>query len=604
MILTDQKTILLVEDNAVIALQEKRELEKFGYAVKHVLNGETAIETILNNTFHFDLILMDIDLGSGIDGTEAAEIILKIKDIPVVFLSSHTDPELVEKTEKITSYGYVVKNSGPVVLDASIKMAFKLYEAKRELLKSKEKAEESQSYINALLLSIDDTIVARNDKNEIEFFNDSFRDITLKLFHREAHKGLNTLELLPLENKKYWQNVLQNILKGEKHSEEFEWKYSDTHVRYYEIFLFPVSLGNKIIGSLEITRDITSRKIAEFELIAAKEKAEVNESRLIEAQTATKVGSWQTDLSNLKVIWSEETYHIFELNSQTFQASHQAFLDFVHPEDRVQVDEAFKNSFSTEDYNYIDHRVITSSGKIKHVEERWRIVKDMENKPILAVGTCQDISERKQAEEQIKRQLSEKRTLLKEVHHRIKNNIASIESLLSLQAQTIENEEAKKILQESITRIQSTRILYEKLLINKDFVEISIKNYVDSLIDSLVSVFPESKNIEIHKNIDDFNLNSKKVLPIGIIINELVTNIFKYAFEANFQGKISIDLKRLENLAILIIRDNGVGLDERTKANQSPGFGLTLVKMLAEQLNGSYVIENDLGTKNVLKFPI
>lgn len=471
MILTNQKTILLVEDNAIIALLEKRELEKIGYAVKHVLNGESAVETVLGSTDNFDLILMDIDLGAGIDGTEAAERILKAKDIPVVFLSSRTDPELVEKTEKITSYGYVVKNSGMVVLDASIKMAFKLYDAKMEIIKSKE-------------------------------------------------------------------------------------------------------------------------------------KAELNESRLIEAQTATKVGSWQTDLFNLKVIWSEETFHIFELNSKSFQASHQAFLDFVHPEDRVKVDEAFKNSFSTDNYNYIDHRVITASGKIKYVEERWRIVKDLENKPILAVGTCQDISDRKNAEEEIRRQLSEKETLLKEVHHRIKNNIASIESLLSMQAQMIENEEAKRILQESITRIQSTRILYEKLLINKDFEEISIKNYVESLIDSLVSVFPESKNIEMQTEIDDFNLKSKKVLPIGIIINELVTNIFKYAFEVNFHGKVLIDLKKNKNQAILTIKDNGIGLFERGQANQSPGFGLTLVKMLAEQLNGSFQIDNDHGTRNVLKFPI
>jgi PAS domain S-box-containing protein len=124
-----QKTILLVEDEALIAMNEAAILKKQGYGVITAYNAQKAIETAREKAV--DLILMDIDLGVGkMDGTEAAEIILKEKDIPVVFLSSHTEPEVVEKTEGITSYGYIVKNSGETVLLASIKMAFRLFEAK------------------------------------------------------------------------------------------------------------------------------------------------------------------------------------------------------------------------------------------------------------------------------------------------------------------------------------------------------------------------------------------------------------------------------------------------------------------------------------------
>jgi PAS domain S-box-containing protein len=135
----NSKSILLVEDEVLIAVTEKMELEKYGYIVQHVTTGEKAVETIIDNAFPADVILMDIDLGSGIDGTQAAEQILNYKDIPIVFLSSHTEPEVVEKTEKITSYGYVVKNSGIVVLDASIKMALKLFDAnlKKRLINEK-----------------------------------------------------------------------------------------------------------------------------------------------------------------------------------------------------------------------------------------------------------------------------------------------------------------------------------------------------------------------------------------------------------------------------------------------------------------------------------
>jgi PAS domain S-box-containing protein len=124
-----KKRLLLVEDEAILAMAERQELEQIGYSVHHVTSGEKAVESALGLTSEYDLILMDINLGPGIDGTQAAEQILNKKDIPVVFLSSHTEPEVVEKTEKITSYGYVVKNSGITVLDASIKMAFKLHDA-------------------------------------------------------------------------------------------------------------------------------------------------------------------------------------------------------------------------------------------------------------------------------------------------------------------------------------------------------------------------------------------------------------------------------------------------------------------------------------------
>jgi DNA-binding NarL/FixJ family response regulator len=131
-----QKTLLLVEDEALIGLEETRLLKQAGYRVLHVLSGEEAIEAVRNPENPVDLVLMDIDLGEGIDGTEAASAILELRDIPVVFLSSHTEKEYTDKTEKITSYGYIVKNSGETVLLASIKMAFKLFEANTALLES------------------------------------------------------------------------------------------------------------------------------------------------------------------------------------------------------------------------------------------------------------------------------------------------------------------------------------------------------------------------------------------------------------------------------------------------------------------------------------
>lgn len=126
-----------------------------------------------------------------------------------------------------------------------------------------------------------------------------------------------------------------------------------------------------------------------------------SESRLLEAQLAAKVGSWETDLSDLTVYWSDETFSIFELNKNTFKPTHNSFLDIVHPEDREKVDEAFKSSFSSSNYNTIQHRIITSNGNIKFVEERWKVSFDMNNQPVRVFGTCQDITETIHYEERL-----------------------------------------------------------------------------------------------------------------------------------------------------------------------------------------------------------
>jgi len=144
----DQKTILLVEDDAIIALSEMKQLKDYGYSVIVAHNGEIAVEKVKTNPESIDLVLMDIDLGSGIDGTQAAGEILRDNDIPILFLSSHTEPEIVNRTENLTSYGYVVKSAGITVLDASIKMAFKLYDARKKLIIHNKKIEIQKVELN------------------------------------------------------------------------------------------------------------------------------------------------------------------------------------------------------------------------------------------------------------------------------------------------------------------------------------------------------------------------------------------------------------------------------------------------------------------------
>ena len=215
-----------------------------------------------------------------------------------------------------------------------------------------------------------------------------------------------------------------------------------------------------------------------------------------------------------------------------------------------------------------------------------------------------EIEERMQAEDETKRQLAEKEILLQEVHHRIKNNIASIGGLLSLHVESTANPEAVAVLQEAIGRVNSMRILYEKLLLTEGHEAVAVRNYIDSLVDSVVSLFPYKAKVTLDKQIADFRLDAKRLLPLGIIVNELLTNIMKYAFVTMDAGLITISLANAAGHVTLSIQDNGQGLPAGFDIDDVKGFGLMLVKMLSRQLEGSFSIENQTGTSCIIEFDI
>ena len=221
-----------------------------------------------------------------------------------------------------------------------------------------------------------------------------------------------------------------------------------------------------------------------------------------------------------------------------------------------------------------------------------------------AVINFVDITDRRAAEQETKKQLADKEVLLQEIHHRIRNNIASIEGLLSTQAQSVTNPEALSILQDAIARVNSMSVLYDNLLIRDEYEMTSVKHYVERLIDSVVAVFPADKRITIKKQITDFPLDPARLFPVGIIINELLTNTMKYAFAGRESGLITISFRKVNDHAILTVHDNGNGLPEHYDIGTSKGFGHTLVSMLSEQLGGRFSIDSDEGTSSILEFDL
>ncbi len=232
-------------------------------------------------------------------------------------------------------------------------------------------------------------------------------------------------------------------------------------------------------------------------------------------------------------------------------------------------------------------------------------ISDTTNNNIIGVQILsQDITERKRAEEKIKSLLSEKEIILREVNHRIKNNMNVIHGLLMLQSYAMKDPLSISALEDSAMRVQSMMILYDKLYRSPDVQNISVLDYIPSLADQIVSNFPNSNTVKIEKKIDDFILDAKRLQTIGIIINELLTNVMKYAFAGRKNGLIELGVLLKGKSVSITVEDNGIGMPVSVDLENSTGFGLKLVWMLSKELYGKIRIERKKGTKIILEFDI
>lgn len=215
----------------------------------------------------------------------------------------------------------------------------------------------------------------------------------------------------------------------------------------------------------------------------------------------------------------------------------------------------------------------------------------------------QEIIERKRVEKRIKKSLAEKQVLLGEIHHRVKNNMQVISSLLRLQGRTIKNEKYLELLRDSQNRIELMALVHEKLYRSEDMTHIDSKEYIKDLITGVfLSHGAGIGKITTNINIKGISLELKLAMPIGLIINELVSNSLKYAFPENKKGKISVSLHTNKNEIELIICDNGIGFPQEIDFKNIKTLGLQLVTTLVEkQLDGKIELDRSSGAKWTIK---
>jgi len=968
-----RKTILLVEDEAVIALAGASNLKGLGYHVITASSGEKAIDAARENP-GIDLVLMDIDLGRGMDGTEAARAILGERDLPVVFLSSHTEPEIVSRTESVTSYGYVVKNSGLTVLDSSIKMAFKLFKAHanlklsemkyqsvvqsqremicrflpdttlvfvnesycrtfggtpeqligrkfldfippgdreevmrhlaglivggqvteyehrvnlpdgstgwqswtdypiidgsgsvrelqsvgRDITREKE-AQERLRFQAQILDQIRDWITVTDLQGKIIYVNDAQCRILgfpreklvgqhISVFGDDPGAGATQEEILnrTLEDG-YWSGEVVNyrangtrillesrtnvvrddrgapialcgvstnitgrgseqarieetyralraseerlrivieaslnaiiaadehgrivlfngaaerlfmysveevlnmpvkmLLReemGESHQEsflgymqkgaaqcghigrrsEYPFRRSDGSEFYAEVAM----AGGRGQGQRLVVvalHDVTERRSAEAavrrnmeiflkvfmsspmvmtissvdqgrfievndsflaafgyrrEEVIGKTSAELNlyadyanrdalMSRLVRSGSLrnadidfmTKTGEVRNgmvsaefiDLSGTSYLLiamndvterrhaedalraSEEKYRrLFDSMNDAFisvdmegrireynrtiremlgysgeELGRMTYVDLTperwHREERAIVEEQILKNGYSEIYEKEYRR---KDGTVFPVELRAFLLRDRSGKPEGMWSIVRDISRRKRYERELESAASEKGVLLGEIQHRVKNSFAMVASLIHLESDRVNSQEARSTLMDLHARVKSLSDLYAMLFRSGDSARVLLDEYCGQVIDSLGQMFlAGAKKVMVEKKLDRVQCDVKSATSVGLILNELLTNAFKYAFPAGKTGSVEVRLEARGDRFVLTVSDDGIGPPPDFDPERSAGFGFTIIRLLSRQLDASLCFERNSRTVFWLSVPV
>jgi len=722
-----KKTILLVEVEAPAASGLRPSLEKCGYEVVTAGSGEEAIKAAGGNA-SVDLILMDFDLGEGIDGAETARRILQGRSLPLIYLSGGTEPELAAKTEGTNFYGCVSKSSGIALLDASIRMAFRLFEADRAASKTQCKLEATINMFQAVLDSMPQYICWKDrnsvflgcNMNHARLFNLLDTDAVIGKTDWDLHRDREEIE-------KYIKDDMA-VMEGDAARYHILEKahYPNGKQRWLETNKVPIhGADGGVEGIMIAYSDITEKRKMEealeqeqYFLRALMDTSpdhiyfKDRESRFLRASKSqceqfgcgdlsemigrtdfdfftiehaqqayddeqTIVGTGQTVIKEEKETWSDrpdswvysikmplrdkkgnivgtfgisrdiselrktrealresnERYHgiiermsdyiftaylkdgkivetshgaacvsVTGYRTEEFNANPYLWYEMILPEDRELVNEHTRRILSGQATDAVEHRIRRKDGQVRWIQNTPVLHRDPEGRLASYDGIIVDITERKLAEDEVKKLLLEKEILLKEVHHRIKNNMSTIGSLLSLQAASQPDPKVKKALDDAGSRVQSMMVLYDRLYQSTNFLSVNAKDYLPALVGEILGNFPNSPTVRIESKVEAFELSSKALQPLGIIINELVTNIMKYAFEGRPGGTISLSASLKGSRVHIEVRDDGIGLPEGGDFKNSAGFGLMLIRMLTQQLDGELRMLSENGTRVVLEF--
>lgn len=383
---------------------------------------------------------------------------------------------------------------------------------------------------------------------------------------------------------------LDRLLQGEEIEAEnsFESIYGKvTHIRAYGV---PIFHRGSFDGAVLMLQDITSKKesehLEEERRLYVEAILQSNPNAILTLDTKNRIKEWNPGAEKLFRYAKDEVIgrDLDELLGGNDPAKYQEALGLT---DQVS-----------------SGRPVPPTETVRYTKEGRPLNVIVAGSPIMVggefsgiVATYTDITRLKVKEQEVKKLLGEKEQLLKEVHHRIKNHMSTILSIVSLHNNSTDDPTVSETLEEVQDKIRIMQNIYQTLYMGETVEAMNVSDFLDKLIDDIESTYIVDEDIRIDTDIEDLTVSAKQSLPIGILINELVTNSIKYAFSGGEQGRIAIAVHSDEDGGIRIeVSDDGVGIPDEILTKESYGFGLTLVKGYVDQFKGEMQVDNTNGT--------
>ncbi len=382
-------------------------------------------------------------------------------------------------------------------------------------------------------------------------------------------------------------SFLQRVISSKN-----ELKYIQTYVAYqFDEY------GNKL-SCISFFQDVTEECKREQKLKTALAETLKLQKSLDKIQAESKIAMGYLEQLNSSK-WTHEVYDILEIDPNVYKKDSKNLIEkFVMAEDlNIRKDCIAKLSPEQSDTTFTQ-RVMTGKGNLKYIKTIIHQDYDEKGNMINRVSLNQDITQEIKYQNQLKTALKDKDMLLTEVHHRVKNNLQIILSLINLDRNY--ESDPENILNDTEHRIYAMALLHEKMYGSESFSNVNMKDYIESLVNSLFDVY--LSDIKLHSNIEPIDLNMDHSIPLGLIINELVTNSITHAFGVDLVGNLYIEFKKESDNYILIVRDDGVGLPNDFDLDNLDSLGLIVVQNLTVQLGGNLSIIDCEGTGFKIEF--
>lgn len=320
--------------------------------------------------------------------------------------------------------------------------------------------------------------------------------------------------------------------------------------------------------------------------------------RLIAALKASRAGTWRWNIADDVVEWDDALCEVYGISPEQAPKTSQDFIALIHPDDREAAWRSVSNCIETgvdADYQF---RTIVGD-KVRWIYDRSAVVRNPDGSPAYMLGACLDVTAQRRIQEERDTALQRQTLLLNELSHRVKNHLAMIVGLLRLKGSRQKDSQAREDFARAIDRIATIARLHEQLYRSEDVTLVDVPAYLGEICESLRRSILLDARIVLEGELEPAFMHVDQAVPIGLIVNELVTNAIKYAFSPTDLGRIVVRFRVTGETATLTISDNGRGLDRN---DQRQGVGSRLVRDLAKQIGAAFRVISRRGVTYSFRF--